>query len=141
MEKRRYISSICAPLVGTLVACLAFVVTGLRTLTPTNASPVWGEQSAHMLGLYLLFGLPLAYLLELLALRLVRFHTPTMPSLRHVATVATSLGGALVFGTWALIFDARFGLLTMPSGLAGGLAAGVTWWLLEARTERRAGVV
>ena len=126
------IAELCAPIVGTLVACAGFAATGGFVLGATPGAATWVEVATHWLGMYLAFGLPLAYVAEaiLLAVRPAGgFHGPAAAG--RVLVLAGAVGGLMVGATWTVSFDMSLGLATVPSGMVGGLAAGATYLVLQ----------
>lgn len=134
MNKRLLLAAVLAPLVGTFVACVGFVATSAAVLSQNLTAQSWPAVLEHWLFFYLLFGLPIAYLAEAIALAVYRANNPgRQPPLWVPVAIAASLGGVLVFAVWAALFGATFGLTTFPSGLAGGAVAGALYWAIGER--------
>jgi hypothetical protein len=132
---RRLLAAVLAPLVGATTACVGFVITLLYN--QPAASSRLPALFGHWLGFYLLFGLPVAYTAEAIAIALYRRRAPTPdPHLWVPTIIAAPLGGFLVFAVWGAMFGPSFGLATLPSGLFGGAAAGITYWAASPRHSR-----
>ena len=142
MATRRLIASLLAPVAGVVTACLGFVATGAILLDGGASTLDWPAVSAHWLGFYLFFGLPLDYVAEGLAIVSYRaFGADGDPGLGVVTSIAAASGGALVCAVWAAVFGARFGLMMLPSGGVGGAVAGIAFWAIGLRAIRRAPAV
>jgi hypothetical protein len=116
------------------------VATGAAVLELSADEPSWPAIVTHWLGFYLVFGSPVAYLAEAAVIATYRSAARREnPSFWQIAATAAALGGALVFAVWATLFGVHFGMMVLPSGLAGGVCAGLVFWLMGVRarpTER-----
>jgi len=137
MGKRLLFAAVVAPPVGAIVACLGFLATGALVLVPMGESPDVTASFTHWLAFYLMLGLPLAYVVESIALAMHR--SPTRIAqlrLPRILLGAAVLGGVMVFAVWGAIFGLSFGLMTLPSGILGGATAGAAFWLVGVRAGR-----